>query len=107
MSPIFFSCPGILCHNAIVNGSPRKQDITFENIFGCMWNSLQEFFLSGKRELKVVRNELLELVNLESINERDATSAILFCSPGIPLRVMVIFGACVGVLLGLLAGVLL
>ena len=41
--------------------------------------------MSGKRELNVVENDLLELVRCLSMYECEATSAILFCSPGIPM----------------------
>ena len=81
MSPIFFSCPGVLSHDAIVNCSPRRQDITFEYIFGAKRNSFQELFLRGNRELKIVRNFLFCAVNCFSINDLDATSVILLFSP--------------------------
>ena len=76
VSPIFFSCPRILCHNAISNCSPRRHDITFEEIFEGRWNSFQEVVCSGNRDEKTVMKGLLAEVNFVSEKDLDAISAI-------------------------------
>ena len=101
MSPIFLSYPGVLSHNAIVNCSPHRQDITFEDIFGDSWNSFQEIFLSGKRELNVVENDLLELVKFYQCMNVKQHPPFCFVPLGFQWLAVVKFGARVGVLLGL------
>ena len=81
MFPIFFSGLVILTHDAIANGFPCRHDITRDaNLFG-MLNSCQEVFCSGNSLLKVCTKDVLEFVNLVSVKECDATSAILFAIP--------------------------
>ena len=79
--PIFFSGLVILTHDAIANGSPRRHDITRDASFFGMWNSLQEFFCSGKVLLKFCRKVVLVCVKFLSVKDLDATSAILLASP--------------------------
>ena len=84
MSPIFFSCLNILSHNAIGDCSPHRVDITFDKVFGDRVYSFQEPLCKGNKELKVCSNVLLEFVKILLVNEREAISAILFCSPWMP-----------------------
>ena len=81
--PIFFSCFVIVDHNPIANDLPRRQDITLYDIFLGIWNSLQEVFCRGKSEENTVRKGLLDLVNVASLNDHDAASAILLSFPAL------------------------
>ena len=83
--PIFFSSPGSLVHDSIVNGFPRRHDVTREKDLSSKWNSVQEFDFRGKMDLKVVQNGVLVDVKRESRNERDATSAMVLSSPAIEI----------------------
>ena len=83
MLPVFFPCSIILVHDSIVNGWPRRQDITFDDILFGMWNSFHDFVCSGKREGNLCMKVLLDVVNCVSINDLDAMSAILLFSPWI------------------------
>ena len=42
MFPVFFPVLGILIHDAMANGFPRRQDITREHSFSPKWHSFQE-----------------------------------------------------------------
>ena len=81
MLPVFLPCFVVVIHHAIVDGFPRRQDITFElNLFR-MWYSFQEYVLSGNIEEKTSMKGLLACVNCFSLKERDAASAILLSFP--------------------------
>ena len=54
--PVFLSCFVVVIHDAIANGFPRRQDITFDAVLFGMWYSFQEVFFSGKSlEKEVVK----------------------------------------------------
>ena len=81
MFPIFFSFFVVLVHNSIANGCPRRHDVTRENIFVGTVYSFHESYCRGNNVLNVCRKGLLVFVNLESVKDLDAKSAILFWLP--------------------------
>ena len=65
----------------MVNGLPSRGDITCDVIFVLGWNSCQEPVCKGNRFEKVVRKSLIDMVNLSSVKDLDAISAMLLVSP--------------------------
>ena len=83
MLPVFFPCFVVVLHDAIVNGFPRRQDITLDAVLLGMWYSFQEEHFIGNRVEKFSMKGLLELVNIVSVKDLEATSAILLSFPAL------------------------
>ena len=81
VSPIFFSCPGIASHDAIVNGFPRRHDVTRENNLLFKWYSDHEFDCNGNVFEKTVRKESLVLVYCAFSKDLLAWSAMILRTP--------------------------
>ena len=85
--PVFRPCCGIFIHDARLNCSPRRHDITREESFCGKRKSVQEVFCGKGKSLEKERAKDVVLVdmNVGSLNDLDATSASLLSIPAIDI----------------------